>query len=136
MHFFFKLHLIKKSPSPQSCVCVAYLPHGHLGLRKTEKQGRQAVIFHGQSSLAQRAPLLQTQLPAPIPGHQLCPASASGQGPQAPGARALHGPSCAPVSCPWPVRSGPAAALPVPRPPGQRLCAPAVRFGRGAVRTK
>ena len=52
-----------------------------------------------RASLTQREPLLHPQLPGPVPGHQFSPASASGQGPQAPGARALHGPSPALVSC-------------------------------------
>lgn len=117
MHFFFKLNLLKKkSPSPQLCVCVAYLPHGYLGLRKIEKQGRQEVIFCGQSSTGAARASSPAAAARSYPWAPAVPSLCLWSGPSGPRCRALHGPSCALVSCPWPVRSGPAASLPDPPP--------------------
>lgn len=129
MHFFSKLHLVKKPLTSAVCLCCLFTPwppwlEKHWEARQaghyfpwTELPWHSESLFCTHScpvlSLGTSSPQLEPCMDPPCPG--LLPPPAPGRSTLAP-----QRPSPGPLLC----------------PPGQRLCAPAAPLGRGAVRRK
>lgn len=87
MHFFSKLHLVKKAPHLGRVSVLLIYPMATSAWETLRSKAGGTLFSMDRASLTQRAPLLHPQLPGPTPGHQLPPA------------RVLHGSSPALVSC-------------------------------------